>query len=313
MPWNVKSTVKQYASNLLRALCALLFLHAALSYAGETILVGGATGRQGNAVVDELLGRGFEVRGLTRNQNSKRAQRVAAKGIELVTGDYGDLDSLLAAMEGIDRVFFYHGFSSNEVEEGRNVIAAAKASGVKHLVYSSGAAAEPGIGMQGASMMQIELALIASGVPYTVFRPVAFMENFDPMKGDIIDNGFRDSRPPDRMLYFIAIRDIGFFVGEAFQNPDEWIGKALNIASDKMTVQEYVAKLSGVVGRDIEFHQLPLDEYLALYPRPMRPLFRWYHEAGYSADVDTFRRRFPNLTTLEQHLRATAWDQASAE
>ena len=289
-------------------LLALILFISAIASASETILVGGATGRQGNAVVDELLARGFEIRGLTRNQDSKRAERVAAKGIELVTGDYGDPDSLRAAMDGVDRVFFYHGFSSNEVEEGKNVIEAAKAAGVKHMVYSSGAAAEPGIGMEGASMMQIELALVESGVPYTVFRPVAFMENFDPMKGDIIENGFRDSRSADRMLYFIAIRDIGFFVGEAFTNPDEWIGKSLNIASDKMTVDEYVTTVSDVVGRDVEFHQLPLDEYLAQFPKPMRPLFRWYHEAGYSADVEGFRERYPNLTTLEQHLRATGWE-----
>lgn len=294
--------------NGLRVFSVCLVLLCGLVNAAETILVGGATGRQGNAVVDQLLARDYKVRGLTRNLESKRAQRVAAKGIELVMGDYGDPNSLLAAMQGVEKVFFYSGFSSNEVEEGKNVIAAAKASGVKHLIYSSGAAAEPGLGMEGAGMMQIELAIVDSGVPYTVFRPVAFMENFDPLKADTVKNGFRDSRGPDRMLYFISIPDIGFFVAEAFDNPEEWIGEALNIASDKMTVSEYVATVSHVMGREIAYHQLPLEEYLQIYPKPMRPLFRWYHEAGYSADVDGFRERFPNLTTLEQHLRATGWE-----
>lgn len=294
--------------NGLRVICAFVVLMSGTAVAAETILVGGATGRQGNAIVDELLARGYKVRGLTRNLESKRAQRVAAKGIELVQGNYGDPDSLMAAMQGVERVFFYSGFSSNEVEEGNNVIAAAKASGVKHLIYSSGAAAEPGIGMEGVGMMQIELAIVDSGVPYTVFRPVAFMENFDPLKADTVENGFRDSRGPDRMLYFIAIPDIGFFVAEAFENPEEWIGKALNIASDKMTVREYVDTVSDVMGRDIAYHQLPLEEYLEIYPKPMRPLFRWYHEAGYTADVSRFRERYPNLTTLEQHLRANGWE-----
>ena len=292
----------------LRTLCACLVFLTANAAAAETILGGGATGRQGNAVVDQLLARGYKVRGLTRNLESKRAQRVSAKGIELVKGNYGDSESLLAAMQGVEKVFFYSGFSSNEVEEGKNVIAAAKASGVKHLIYSSGAAAEPGIGMEGVGMMQIELAIVDSGVPYTVFRPVAFMENFDPLKADTVENGFRDSRGPDRMLYFISIPDIGFFVGEAFDNPDEWVGEALNIASDKMTVAEYVATVSDVMGREIAYHQLPLEEYLEIYPKPMRPLFRWYHEAGYSADVEEFRKRYPNLITLEQHLRKTGWD-----
>jgi len=294
--------------NGLRVICAFVVLMSGTAVAAETILVGGATGRQGNAIVDELIERGYKVRGLTRNLDSKRAQRVAAKGIELVQGDYGDPDSLLAAMQGIEQVFFYSGFSSNEIEEGNNVIAAAKASGVKHLIYSSGAAAAPGNGMEGAAMMQVELAIVASGVPYTVFRPVAFMENFDPLKADTVKNGFRDSRGPERMLYFIAIRDIGLFVAEAFENPDEWVGKALNIAGDMMTVSAYVATVSRVMGREIAYHQLPLEEYLEIYPKPMRPLFRWYHAAGYSADVAGMRERYPSLTTLEQHLRKTGWE-----
>lgn len=293
--------------------CLVLLVATVAAAETETILVGGATGRQGNAVVDELLTRGYKVRGLTRNLESKRAQRVAAKGIELVRGDYGDPDSLLAAMQGVERIFFYSGFSSNEVEEGNNVIAAAKASGIKHLIYSSGAAAAPDNGMEGASMMQVELAIVDSGIPYTVFRPVAFMENFDPLKADTVKNGFRDSRGPDRMLYFIAIRDIGFFVAEAFQNPDDWLGKALNIAGDSMTVSEYVATVSRVMGRDIAYHHLPLEEYLEIYPKPMRPLFRWYHEAGYSADVVGMRERYPNLTTLEQHLRDNGWENWTPE
>ena len=294
--------------NWLRVFCVCLVLLSGTVATAETILVGGATGRQGNAVVDELLMRGYKVRGLTRNLESKRAQRVTAKGIELVRGDYGDPDSLRAAMQGVEQVFFYSGFSSNEVEEGRNVIAAAKASGIKHLIYSSGAASAPGIGMEGASMMQVELAIVESGISHTVFRPVAFMENYDPLKADTVKNGFRDSRGPDRMLYFIAIRDIGFFVAEAFQNPDEWQGKALNIAGDLMTVSEYVATVSRVMGRDIAYHHLPLEEYLEIFPKPMRPMFRWYHEAGYAADVAGFRKRYPKLTTLEQHLRDNGWE-----
>ena len=72
--------------NWLRVFCACLVLLSGIAAATETILVGGATGRQGNAVVDELLMRGYKVRGLTRNLESKRAQRVAAKGIEISSG-----------------------------------------------------------------------------------------------------------------------------------------------------------------------------------------------------------------------------------
>ena len=274
----------------------------------EIILVGGATGRQGNAVVDELLARGYQVRGLTRKPDGKKAQRLKDKGVEVVQGNYADSDSLLNAMDGVERMFFYSGFSRDEAAEGDNVVAAAKAAGIKQLVYSSGAAANPQNGLQGAAKMQVELAITGSGVPYTVFRPVAFMENFDRQKARFASQGITDSRDPERMLHFIAITDIGFLVGEAFDDPDQWLNKAVNVASDKMTVAAYVATFSDVMGQDIVYTQMPLDEYLATLPKPLRPLFRWYDEEGYDADVDDLRAEYPNLTTLDAYLRATGWE-----
>jgi uncharacterized protein YbjT (DUF2867 family) len=287
-----------------------MFGLAAWSVAADsrTVLVGGATGRQGNAVVDELLARGYSVRGLTRKPDSKGAIALADKGVEVVQGDYADPDSLLAAMQGVATVFFYSGFGRNEVAEGNNVINAAKASGIKHLVYSSGAAAEPGIGIEGSAKAQVELAIIASGIPYTVLRPVAFMENFNRQQKRTAKMGVIDSRDPDRMLHFIAIRDIGFLAGEAIEHPEVWVGKAVNIAGDSMTVEAYVDTYSEVMGREVVYTQLPLEQYLQTMPKPLRPLFKWYDEVGYTADVEGLRQRYPELMTLDQYLRATGWE-----
>jgi uncharacterized protein YbjT (DUF2867 family) len=278
----------------------------------EIILVGGATGRQGTAVVDELLARGYRVRGLTRKPDGKKALALKSRGVEVVQGDYADMDSLRAAMDGIDRMFFYSGFSRNEVAEGQNVIAAAKEAGIEQLVYSSGAAAAPGNGLQGASKMLVEIALVESGVPYTVIRPVAFLENFDRQKARFANKGIIDSRDPDRVLHFIAIDDIGFLVAEAFDDPDQWLNTAVNVAGDRMTVSEYVDTYSAVMGQEIIYTQMPLEDFLATMPKPLRPLFRWYDEVGYEADVDALRVRYPNLITLDAYLRATGWENWQA-
>ena len=277
------------------------------SAAAEMVLVGGATGHQGNAVVDELLDRGYTVRCLTRKPEGKKALRIAGRCAELVQGDYSDPASLDAAMVGVDKVFFYSGYSRNEVAEGNNVITAAKQAGIEHLVYSSGAAAEPGKGIAGSPKMQVELDLIASGVPYTVLRPVAFMENFDGQQQRILTNGITESRGPDRILAFISIRDIGFFVGEAFDHPDLWLDRAENIAGDRMTVQEYVDTFSQVMGTEIVYTRMPLEEYLATLPKPIRPLFQWYDQVGYDADVDAFQADYPELTALNGYLVTTGW------
>ena len=286
--------------------CVLLPLLGSAVLA-DTVLVGGATGRQGNAAIDALLARGYSVRCLTRKPDGKKARAIAELCSELVTGDYADPASLDAAMQGLDKVFFYSGFSRNELAEGDNVIAAAKRAGIKHLVYSSGAAAEPGKGITGSPKMQIEENLIASGVPYTVLRPVAFMENFDGQQQRTLAQGIFESRGPDRTLAFISIHDIGFFVAEAFEHPEQWLNRAVNIAGDRMTVQEYVDTFSRVMGTEITYNRLPLDEYLEMYPKPLRPLFAWYDEVGYDADVTALRTRYRHLITLEQYLIDTGW------
>ena len=277
------------------------------SAAAEMVLVGGATGHQGNAVVDELLERGYTVRCLTRKPEGRKALRIAGRCAELVQGDYSDPASLDAAMKGVNKVFFYSGYSRNEVAEGNNVITAAKQAGIEHLVYSSGAAAEPGKGIAGSPKMQVEIDLIASGVPYTVLRPVAFMENFDGQQQRILAKGIAESRGPDRILAFISIRDIGFFVGEAFDHPDLWLDRAENIAGDRMTVQEYVDTFSQVMGTEIVYTRMPLEEYLATLPKPIRPLFQWYDQVGYDADVDAFQANYPELTALNGYLVTTGW------
>jgi uncharacterized protein YbjT (DUF2867 family) len=277
----------------------------------DMVLVGGASGRQGNAVIDELLSRGYSIRCLTRKPDSKKAKRIVDRCSELVEGNYSDLGSLQSAMKGITKVFFYSGFSRNEVAEGRNVIAAAKASDIKHLIYSSGAAAEPEKGIPSASKMQVEIDIIASGIAYTVLRPVAFMENFDRQQQLTLEKGIFESRGPERIVSFISIRDIGFFIGEAFDHPDEWLYKAVNIASDRMTIREYVDTFSRVMNADITYNRMPLDDYLATFPKPLRPLFKWYDEVGYDADVDEFRARYPNLITLDNYLMTTGWKDYS--
>ena len=63
-----------------------------------------------------------------------------------------------------------------------------------------------------------------------------------------------------------------------------------------------------MLGQEVVYNQQPLEAYLETFPKPLRPLFRWYDEVGYTVDVDGLRREYPNLTTLDQYLRATGWE-----
>lgn len=297
-------------TKILRVMVAGLVMLAGVLHAAEspTVLVMGATGRQGGAVIDELLARGYAVRGMARKPQGKKGLELDAKGVTVVPGDYGDKNSLVAAMTGVDGAFFYSGFSRDELDEGLNVIEAARETDLKHLVYSSGAAAAPGHGMEGAAKMQVELALRDSGVPFSVIRPVAFMENFRGQQKRTIEKGVVDSRASDRIVYFIAIRDIGFFAAEVFDDPAEWLGRGEDIAGDQMTLAELTATFGKVLGKDVAYVRRPLEEFLRGFPPSLRPLFRWYDEIGYSVDTAKWRKRYPKLMTLEQYLLTTGWE-----
>ena len=107
----------------------------------KPVLVTGATGRQGGAVLKHLLERGWPVRALTRRPDSPAALGLAARGVEIAAGDMEDPASLERAMRGVHGVYsvqdFWSSGAEREVRQGYSVADATAATGVAHLVYSS--------------------------------------------------------------------------------------------------------------------------------------------------------------------------------
>ena len=96
----------------------------------KTILVTGATGRQGGAVIQHLLKNNFSVKALSRTPDSISAQLLISKGIDVVKGDMSNLQSLVSAMKGCDGVFgiqnYFECGAEKEIEYGKNLADAAK-------------------------------------------------------------------------------------------------------------------------------------------------------------------------------------------
>lgn len=149
------------------------------------VLVVGATGTLGRAVVRRLLGAGVEVRALTRTP--ERAADLAVQGAEIVAGDLVDRASLERACAGADRVLaaahslLGHGrHRSDRVDDAghRALIDAARMAGVERFVYTSAAAASPDHPIDFfRTKAAIEEHLRTSGVAHVILRPTAFMEH----------------------------------------------------------------------------------------------------------------------------------------
>ena len=99
----------------------------------KLVLVTGATGKQGGAVVEALLTRGHQVRALTRNPASPAAFRLREQGVEIAVGDFTDHDSLVRALRGADAVYAmstpYEQGAEKEIAQGITITDAAKAEG----------------------------------------------------------------------------------------------------------------------------------------------------------------------------------------
>jgi len=107
----------------------------------KRVLVAGATGRLG-VVVNVLLDRGHSVRAMTRDPTSSAAARLRAAGAEVVYGDFDDADSVAGIAVGVDALFAtgtaHRAGPDGELRHGRTIAQAATASGVPHLIYTSG-------------------------------------------------------------------------------------------------------------------------------------------------------------------------------
>nr|XP_061801944.1 nmrA-like family domain-containing protein 1 [Nerophis lumbriciformis] len=278
----------------------------------RVVVVTGATGQQGGAVARELLKRGYLVRGLTRNPNSDRARALMALGAHMVKGDFGDPDSLRSAMAGAYGVFamtdfWEHGFNT-EVIHGRALVDAAGAEGVEHFVYSSVGSADENTGIPHFdSKFAVEQYLVESGLPYSIVRPVAFLDNWKYAREELMSGRLTDPRDPDSQQQWIATSDIGFFVGEALDHPDHWLGQARDIAGEQLTLNEFVQVVSEVLDRPVRYHQISWKTFEKNAGEEMTRMTRWFQEVGYSADVEGLRARYPGLTSARRYLSELGW------
>jgi uncharacterized protein YbjT (DUF2867 family) len=284
----------------------------------KTVLITGATGRQGGAVIRHMLHKGWRLRALTRQCSSYAAERLARQGVELVRGDLEDPASLERATLGVYGVFSVQDFwavgAKREVQQGKNLAEAAKKAGVEHFVYSSVGGAERNSGIDHfESKWEIEKHIRKLGLPATMLRPVAFMENYyiDQVEIGILKGKLMDPIRGDKPYQTIATDDIGAFVALAFEKPAEFVGLELEIAGSELTNPETAETFSRVLGRPVKFQQLPMPLVRVVLGKEFYQMFRWFNQEGFRAEIKELRRRYPEvgLQTLEQWLRSEGWDK----
>ena len=223
------------------------------------ILITGATGRTGSEVVKELQAKGAQIRAMDRNPD--RVATIQGRGIGAVVSDFEKPETIETALQGVEKAFLVSTESDRMAEQHRNFVAAAKRAGVRHLVRLSILVSDPNSPLTlGKWHGEADQHVIDSGIPYTLLRPAAFMQNFLMQAAMVSSNGAVAAPLGDGKLGYIDMRDIASVAATVLTGSGHE-GKTYPITGpESLSMDEVAGKLSAVLGEEIKYFDTPPAE-----------------------------------------------------
>ena len=254
----------------------------------KTIAVLGATGAQGGGLVRAILADpqgGFSARAITRHPDSPQARELEKLGAEVVAADVDDgksLERAFAGAHGVYAVTFFcaHMKPEQEIDEARRIAAAAKAAGVRHVVWSTledtrklvplsddrmptlmGRYKVPHFDAKG----EANRAFTDAGVPTTFLLTSFYWDT-------LIHFGMGPKKGPDGVLGFtlpmgraklpgIAAEDIGRCAYGVFRRGDALIGRTVGIAGEHLSGAEMAAALGRALGKEVRHNDVSPETF----------------------------------------------------
>lgn len=160
------------------------------------------------------------------------------------------------------------------------------------------------------SKARIEEHIRALGLPATILRPVSFMDNFVTYNRPVLDDGelvVSLAVRPQLPMQLISVADIGAFAAIAFDRPDQFAGRTVEIAGDILTPPQIAQTFGRVCGLPARFRQTPIEQVRA-FDAQLAQMFTFFNEhPSELADLSALRAEHPGLMRLETWLRQTGW------
>lgn len=253
-----------------------------------TIAVFGATGAQGGGLVRAIAAdpaRRFRARAITRNPDSDKARALAGPAVELRRADADDPASLARALEGADAAFcvtnFWEHFSpEREIAQAGAMARAAKAAGLRHLIWSTLEDSRLWVPLSDARMptlmgkykvphfdakAEADALFRDAGLPTTFLLTSFYWENLihfgmGPKRG--ADGALAITFPMgDAPLPGIAAEDIGRCAHGVFVRGAATIGQRIGIAGEHLTCAHMAAALGRALGEPVRYQAVPPEVY----------------------------------------------------
>ena len=224
------------------------------------ILVTGATGLNGTALVRKLSTKGVPLRALVRN-SAKAAEIAALPNVEIAIADMAKPETLPAALAGVDRAMLNSSADPAMVEVQSNFIAAAAKAGVRHVVKLSGIMPELDSPFRFARMHgEIEKRLEASGMAFTHLRAGEFMPSYFRQVPMILAKGALFLPMENQRIASIDIGDLAEIAAIVLTNPGHE-GKIYPLTGpEALTMTEVAERLSAATGKTIKYINVPPED-----------------------------------------------------
>ncbi|NEB03402.1 NmrA/HSCARG family protein [Streptomyces sp. SID13726] len=302
----------------------------------KVIAVAGATGAQGGGAARAILAdpeSGFTVRALTRNPDAPAAEELAGLGAEVVKADFYDEPSVHKAFEGaygafLVTNFWAHGSAAKETEEVETLVGAAKAAGLKHVVWSTLEDTRELLPLEDERMPVLQEKYNVphfdakgeanelfrqAGVPTTFLNTTFFFQGFlsmmGPKRGEdgvlTLTLPFEDGK----LLAGVDVDDIGRTALAILKDPERFVGHTVGLAGDHLTGAQYAEKIGAAVGEPVRFQSVPYDVFRGLgVPAgdEIANMFQYYgdfdQEFTGARDLGELREIHPELKSFDDWL-----------
>jgi uncharacterized protein YbjT (DUF2867 family) len=306
----------------------------------KVIVVFGATGAQGGGLVRAMANDpsgGFVARCVVRDPNSDKAKDLKKLGAEVLPGDVDDPASIKSAFQGAYGAFcvtfFWAHFSvEKEQAQAKSMADAAKAAGLKHVVWSTLEDTRKWVPLSSNQMPTIngkykvphfdgkgeaDEFFKSTGVPTTFLLTAFYYDNFiffgSGPKKDANGKLVLNLPMGDKKLPMIAAEDIGRCAYGVFKKGGEFINKTVGISGDQLTGQQIADAMSKHIGQPVSYNAVPFDVYRTLgFPgaEDLGNMFQFKHDFNdyyCGARSLTFSKSLnPSLQNFDQWLSKNA-------
>jgi len=228
------------------------------------ILVTGAAGKTGLAIIQSLSSMGMDTRALIHR--AEREKEVKAAGaVEVQIGDMESGPDMATALKGIEAVYFIvPNVHPKEIEIGKTAISESKNAGILHFVYHSVLFPQIKAMPHHWRKLRVEEALIQSGLPFSILQPANYIQNILAYWNSIEAEGvMRIPYSVDALSTPVDLQEVAEVAAKVLSSEDHF-GASYELAGPQRLSFAQIAEIVGNhLDKDVQANEIALEEWQA--------------------------------------------------